>query len=118
MLIDRKLKPVLDLLIKSTPDRPMGAFSYDKICELSGMDQDEVFALTEKLISGGLAQYAYAVSREKRYAVGIALTYDGRKYKELGRLERIERWKERALGFISGVLATVLSSLILSWLLR
>lgn len=33
-------------------------------------------------------------------------------------LSQRERWKERIFGFISGVLATVVSGLILSWLSR
>lgn len=33
-------------------------------------------------------------------------------------LSRRERWKERLYGFVSGVLVTVLSGLILSWLSR
>ena len=41
----------------------------------------------------------------KRWRVKVALT-------------KKERWKERIFGFVSGVLATVASGLILSWLSR
>lgn len=34
----------------------------------------------------------------------FALTYQGRNYRELQRLERVQRWKERAIGFVSGAI--------------
>ena len=37
-------------------------------------------------------------------------------YKEFNQLEAKERWKERLYGFVSGILVSVLASLIISWL--
>lgn len=42
----------------------------------------------------------------------FALTYQGRNYRELQRLERVQRWKERAIGFVLGVITGVVAELI------
>lgn len=41
------------------------------------------------------------------------LTHEGIHYKELKQLESLERWKERLLGFVFGVLSTLVTSFIL-----
>lgn len=113
MLIDKESREMLDLLIVSEPDCPRRSFSYDRICELSGLDEERMFPVVNGLVEKGLAEPAYRVSSAGRRAAGIALTQSGIKYRELRRLERVERWKERAYGFISGVLLTALSGVII-----
>ena len=44
---------------------------------------------------------------------GFALTEQGRSYKEIDRLEAIDRWKERIYGFVFGVLTSVAVAFIL-----
>lgn len=44
------------------------------------------------------------------------LTQIGLHYRELQKLERREKWKERAYGFVSGVVTTVIAELI-AWLI-
>lgn len=112
MLIDKESREMLDLLLVSEPDCPHRAFSYDRICELSGLDEERMFPVVKGLVEKGLAEPAYRVSSAGRRAAGIALTQSGIKYRELCRLERVERWKERAYGFVSGMLLTLLSGLI------
>ena len=118
MIIDRKTKELLDLLISSTPDKPRNSFSYDWICELSGLDEAEMFVCVKQLVKLELAEYAYRSTTSSRKDVGIALTQSGLRYKEIGKLERLERWKERLAGFIIGILTSVIGAVIIEWLTR
>lgn len=113
MLIDKESREMLDLLLVSEPDCPRRSFSYDRICELSGLDEERMFPIVKGLVEKGLAEPAYRSSSAGRRDVGIALTQSGIKYRELRSLERRERWKERAYGFFSGVLLTILSGVII-----
>ena len=114
MILDRESRKMLDLLISSEPDLPRRTFSYERICELSGKDPDDMFPIIKKLVSSGLAETGYAVTPSgKQHDRGIALSQDGRKYKEIGRLVRREQWKERIVGFVFGVLTSVAASLII-----
>ena len=112
MLIDKVSREMLDLLLVSEPDCPHRSFSYEYLCELSGLDEDRVFPIVKGLVEKGLAEPAYRSSSAGRRDAGIALTQSGIKYRELRSLERRERWKERAYGFFSGVLLTLLSGII------
>lgn len=117
MILDKESIEMLDLLSVSTPDKPRKSFSYDYICELSNLDSDDMFPIVKNLVANGLAEYAYRVSSSGRQDAGIALTQAGLKRKELQRLEKRERWKERIAGFISGVaveLVVVLITILLS----
>lgn len=118
MFVDSDSRGMLDLLLVSEPDCPRRSFSYDRICELSGLDDDKMFPIVKGLVERGLAEHAYRVSPAGRRDVGIALTQSGIKYRELQRLERAERWKERAYGFFSGMALTILSGFILQALAR
>lgn len=115
MILDKESKDMLDLLLTSKPDSPRNSFSYDYICEISGIPDDDMFPIIKNLVKNGFAEYAYRVSSSGRKDAGIALTQVGLKYKEINRLERKERWKERAFGFFSGILITVIGGIILSW---
>ena len=115
MLIDKDTRKLLKLLNNSEPDFSRGIFSFEHILEISKMDEAKLSPIVKELEKQGLAEYAAYSSGMK---IGIALTQRGKKYKELQRLESRERWKERIIGFVSGVLATVLSGLILELLSR
>lgn len=113
MILDRESRKMLDLLISSEPGLPRRTFSYERICELSGKDPDDTFPIIKKLVSSGLAETGYAVTPSgKRFDRGIALNQDGRKYKEIGRLERRQRWKERLIGAGVTLLVWALQELI------
>lgn len=112
MMIDKASRNMLDLLIAAEPDMPRNAFSYDAICELSALDEDDMFPIAKGLVAQGLAESAKYFDGPD---VGIALTQKGLCYKELLGLERRDRWLERLWGFLSGaVLATI--PWLLGWL--
>lgn len=112
MLLDKESKAMLDLLLSSEPDKPRQSFSYEHICEISGKEEADMFRIVKGLVSNGFAEYAYRVTSSGRKDAGIALTQSGVKYKELGRLERRERWKERFFGFVFGVATSVFAAII------
>lgn len=116
MILNASTRSMLRLLQASKPDRTRGAFSYDRIREISGLDETEMFRALKDLVAHGLAEYAYAASGDKKRDAGIALTQRGFYFDEMNRLERRERWKERALGFFSGIATSVLAGVILSLL--
>lgn len=51
MLIDKESREMLDLLLVSEPDCPHRAFSYDRICELSGLDEERMFPVVKGLLN-------------------------------------------------------------------
>ena len=104
MILDKESKDMLDLLLTSKPDSPRNSFSYDYICEISSI---------KNLVKNGFAEYAYRVSSSGQKDAGIALTQVGLKYKEINRLERRERWKERIAGFCFGVASSVIAAIII-----
>ncbi len=124
MILDEQSRAMLDLMIQSEPDGCHRSFSFPHLRSLSHWTEEEVSSVISSLVGKGLASYAYTeqecfhdghVSKNQEIA-GACLTQDGRKYKELMHLERIERWKERLFGFVSGVLVTVFGGVILSLL--
>lgn len=100
MILNASTRSMLRLLQASEPDRPRGAFSYDRIREISGMDETDMFRALKDLVAHGLAEYAYAASGDKKRDAGIALTQRGACFDEIDRLERRERWKERLVGAV------------------
>lgn len=112
MLVDKQTRDALDKILLSEPDSPRKSYSYQRLCEILDLDEDDMFPVVKNLVDKGLAEYAYAVSGEKRRDVGIALKQDGLKHKELCRLERVQRWKERFVGAGVTILIWLLQELI------
>lgn len=105
MIIDKASKSMIELLNTSEPDWPRGVFSFDHICRISGLNEDDMFPIVKGLVRQGLAEYA-TFNGDRN--MGIALTQSGKSYKELQRLEARERWRERLYGFISGIISGLL----------
>ena len=112
MLIDKESKKMLRLLRSNTPDGPYDAFSFGEIQRISGMDEAKTHRITKTLVNLGCAEYARDSSKPNNPARGIALTQVGYKFNEYTRLEAVERWKERLLGFIMGAGATLIGVLV------
>lgn len=117
MKLDAQSREMLDLLLSSEPDGPRKSFSYHRICEISNLEEDDMFPVIKWLVSCGFAEYAYRTGNSGRKDVGISLTQSGLKYKEYVDMSRKERWIERAVGFVFGVASSFLAALI-GWLLR
>lgn len=101
MTIDKASRKMLDLLIAAESDLPNKTFTYDTICEVSSLDEDDVLPIAKGLVSQGLAEIASYFDGPD---IGISLTQKGLCYKELLGLERREKWLERLWGFITGVI--------------
>lgn len=112
MLVDKQTRDALDKILSSKPDSPRKSYSYRHLCEVLDLDEDDMFPVIKNLVEKGLAEYAYAVSGQKRRDVGIALKQGGLKYKELCRLERVQRWKERFVGAGVTILVWILQELL------
>lgn len=108
MLIDKQSISIIKLLLNSTPDSPRNSFSYDYICELSNLNENDMFRIVKHLVKCGYAETVYSNSPTfGKQARGIALTQFGVRYKEYQKLETIVKWKERIYGFIAGVVSGV-----------
>lgn len=65
----------------------------------------------------GFVEYRVLRFKTGELKIAFHLTHEGLHFKELNSLETRERWKERIIGFISGVLVTVIGGLLLNWIL-
>lgn len=74
---------------------------------------DDVRAAVAYLAQKGLVEYRSLNSRAGPIKIAFHLTHPGLHYKEIKSLENRERWKERLFGFASGILVSVVGSLIL-----
>ena len=112
MLIDKESKKLIKLLRSGNPDGPRDSYSYEQICKISGLDENEMFRIVKNLVDVKCAEYVYRTSRQGRRDYGIALTQRGYRFDEYARLEAVERWKERILGFIMGAGATLVGVMV------
>lgn len=78
----------------------------------------DVLAAVKYLAENGFVEYRRLHTRNGS-AINLAfrLTHTGLHYKEFRFLAARERWLERAIGFVSGVLVSVAGGLILAWLI-
>lgn len=79
--------------------------------------EDDVLEAVKFLNKKGFVEYRVLHFKNGELKIAFHLTHEGMHFKELKALEVRERWKERIIGFISGVLVTVIGSLLLSWIL-
>lgn len=86
----------------------------DEIAEAIASDSESVRSAVRYLREQGFIKFAYYNNSD--VAARFYLDHKGLHYEEFKRLEAKERWKERLYGFVSGVLVSVLASLIISWL--
>lgn len=110
-MIDKSSRAALDALIAGEPDRPLGVYSIQAALSLIPLDEVDAHRVIRSLLSSGLLDQAYD---QKGNEAGVALSQRGLCYKELKALETKARWKERIIGFISGVLTSVVATAILA----
>lgn len=92
--------------------------SFGAVCAAVCAEAPEIQAAMAELVEQNLAKYRVLPSRSGPVAIAVLLRHRGLHWRELRSLERRERWKERAMGFVSGVLVTVLGGIIAELLLR
>ena len=87
--------------------------SIGDLCRYTGAGREETLAWVAYMAEHGLVSYRHLKSRSGPVAIGFSLAHEGLHYKEFRRLTRRERWLERLLGFVSGVLVSVIGGLVL-----
>lgn len=86
----------------------------DKIADAVASDGESVRSAVWYLQEQGYIKISYYSGSEA--AAGFYLDHKGIHHEEFNCLKAKERWKERFYGFVSGILVSVLASLIISWL--
>ena len=86
----------------------------DEVAEAVASDSESVRSAVRYLHERKLIKFAYY--NDSDIAACFYLDHNGLHYKEFNQLEAKERWKERLYGFVSGILVSVLASLIISLL--
>ena len=76
----------------------------------------DVLAAVKYLAENGFVEYRRLNAKHGSIDLAFQLTHTGLHYKEFRHLAARERWTERIIGFVSGVLVTVAGGLILSCL--
>jgi hypothetical protein len=112
MKLTKNHKILLDIAIKNPPNLQSRFYTLDYICRFAqDWDSFIVFSIVNNLVEINAAGWG-----DKQHTA-FYLNETGREYRQIDHLEKAERWKERAYGFVSGVLISVLGGAILKLLL-
>lgn len=114
MKLTKNCKEVLDSVKSLAPNNGIRFYTIDYVLKQKpelNLPRADLIGILETLSE------AHAITWGDQQHTGFALTELGKEYKQLNRLERIDRWKERAFGFLSGVAVTVIGALIIQWFL-
>jgi hypothetical protein len=103
MILTDNMKRLIDELNVYEPDLPNGFYSVNVLQRR--LDFTAQFVL-ESLANDGLIRWG-----DKQHTA-FWLLERARNYKNIEKLERIERWKERAIGFVCGILTSIVTGLI------
>ncbi len=116
-MLDKLSKKIL----KYMNEQPQPSDTYynfdedlDEIAEAVASDSESVRSAVRYLHEQGHIKFAHY--NDSNIAACFYLDHKGLHHEEFNRLEAKERWKERFYGFVSGVLVSVLASLIILWL--
>lgn len=102
MILSKNTRKVIDVLLTYEEDLPNRFYSVYRL-EAKLKDPIRVVDVLEDLHEMGLLQWG-----DKQHTA-FRISERARAYKEINRLENQERWKERIVGFISGVLMTLIT---------
>lgn len=110
MKLSPDCKKVLDAVNELKPNNGIRFYTNDYVLQSSdlGLTPQQFLGVLDSL------EKANAIIWGDQQHTVFAITEQGRSYKVIDRLEAIDRWKERAYGFICGVLASVVTAFILS----
>lgn len=105
MILSRNTRIVLDTLLTYDEDM-INRFYSVSLLESKIREPIRVVDVLEELERMGMLQWG------DTHHTAFRILESARSYKEIQRLEKWERWKERLIGFVSGVTLTVIA-----WLL-
>lgn len=106
MILSDNMKHLIDTLNTYEPDLPNGFYSVKALQDK--LDFTAQFVL-ESLANDGLIRW---IRWGDTQHTAFWLLERARNYKKIHRLEKIEQWKERGIGFACGVLTSVVAGLI------
>lgn len=108
MKLSKDCKKILDAVILLKPNNGIRFYTNDYVLNVSdlGMTPERFLGTLDMLES------AKAIIWGDKQHTAFALTERGRSYKEIDRLEAVDRWKERLYGFLFGVLTAVVVDII------
>ena len=90
--------------------------TFHSLVEAVKATESDVLEAVKFLNKNDLVEYRVLRSKTGELKIAFHLTHEGMHFKELKALKTRERWKERILGFISGILVSVIGSLLLTWI--
>lgn len=105
MILSKDTRKVIDILLTYDEDLPNHFYSV-RFLETKIKAPVRVVDVLEDMDNLGLLRWG-----DKQHTA-FRISERARSYKEIQRLEKWERWKERLIGFVSGVVLTVIA-----WLL-
>lgn len=105
MILSKDTRKVIDILLTYDEDLPNRFYSV-RFLETKIKAPIRVVDVLEDMDNLGLLLWG-----DKQHTA-FRILESARSYKEIQRLEKWERWKERLIGFVSGVVLTVIA-----WLL-
>lgn len=109
MRLTKRCKCVLDALLSYPPDLQNRFYTVSGLAgRLPALSQAELWAALKTAANDQLLEFADPQN------TCFMLLEKGACYKEYSRLESLERWKERGIGFAAGVLLSVTTAIILS----
>ena len=92
------------------------AIPFQALVDAAHVPPPDILAAVKYLAENGFVEYRRLHAKHENINVAFRLTHTGLHYKEIRNLAARERWKERIIGFISGVLVSVIGGVILSWI--
>jgi len=108
MKLTRDCKALLDTLITLEPNNGIRFYTADYVLNSmpNAPSPEKFLALLDTL-----AETKAITWGDSQHTV-FSLTEAGWEYKQIDRLETVERWKERAFGFATGVVIALLPQII------
>lgn len=110
MKLTKNCKSVLDTVKSLEPNNGIYFYTTEYVTGHLGL------TLSPQELRGVLNTLAelHAIEWGDEQHTAFSLTEIGREYKQIGRMEAAERWKERAYGFAAGIV----SGLVLAFILK
>lgn len=91
---------------------------FQTLVDAAQVPPSVVLAAVKYLSENGFIEYRRLHAKHRDINLAFRLTHTGLHYKEFRHLATRERWTERIIGFVSGVLVSIVGGLILATLVQ
>lgn len=102
MILSKDTRRIIDTLLTYDEDLPNRFYSV-RVLESKIKEPIRVVDVLDELECKGMLRWG------DNQHTAFRILESARSYKEIHRLEELERWKERLIGFVSGVVLTVIA---------